>query len=848
MAKKKGNIDKQVSDRLNEIREEKALLDDIEKINKSMSSDLSTFLSAKKKIREVDNEINDLAHQLNELGKISGAQNTDEYKNLEKQLLNRQKIAQSVKGTLSTQNLLYATGNSLLKKNNEILQSQNLTFKSILEHINDADDAVRKLNLSLGISEHSGSGIRDVFNRTASYANDLGLSVKDLAGAYQSYADETGRVVRLNDSNLKAISQIAKGTTMGAEQAGAMAGQFELIGKNAEQTRDFYENLVNSSEKFGINSSKVIKLVNDNFKKAQQYVFKGGVKALGDMAKFAEKFKVDMSGVFSAMDKARGLEGAVDMAAQLQVIGGEFAKTDPFQLLFQARNDAAGFAKTMQGLTKNLTTFNKETGEFDIAAGNLDRLRLAADATGQPLENLIEQAKRGAQINMAEGMLGQLTKDNREFVSSIAKIQKGGKIVISTPDGGIKDIRELTDSEISIMREANKSLEARAKESQNFNELITNTINSLKSLLLPIVKPLTNFITWMDTNRDWLKYVFGGMALLAGATWLIKAGANIALGAKDLLGAFKQGQGLMGLAGKGGNLPGASNVMNPTQISSVGTAAGASAKGLLAFGAAILMVGGAISIASIGLAKLVESFNGLTGEQSLGALTAITLTLGGFVSIMYAMIPAITALGIAGTAGSIGLLALGGSFLMIGTGIGIAAAGIGFLVKSMGGLIGSLSQLANPDMVSGLGALALSLPAIALGMTTLGNPLALLGAYALVKTFTALSEVKGIDTLGDNFEKLTTAIAKIDTEKLDKIKETANAISEMDSLSNNIFGALNNIFGEKEMTVKFADNQKVNLQVDITNTIDGNVLGSKISRQIQTSLENGKKEGSSRSL
>ena len=838
MAKKKSNIDQQFSNKLNEIREEKALLEDIEKINKSISSDISTFLSTKKKIREVDNEINDLAHQLNELGKINGAQNTNEYKDLQKQLTNRQRIASSIKSSLTTQNLLLATSNTLLAKNNSFLESQSLTFKGILGYFNDADKSVRKLNLSLGVSGVFFDGIRTSIFNAASDVAKLGVSVSDLTNIYSAYVNETGRLVTLSESNLNAISEMAMGTTMGAEQAAMMAGQFEIIGKSANQTRDFYESLVNSSERFGINSSKVIKLVNDNFKKSQQYVFKGGVKGLGDMAKFAEKFKVDMTGTFSAIDKARGLEGAVDMAAQLQVIGGEFAKTDPFRLLFLARNDAEGFAKQMQSLTKNLTTFNKETGEFDIAAGNLDRLRLAAEATGMPLESLIEQAKRGATINMAEGMLGGIDKDNKDFITSIAQIQKGGKIVVTMPDGKVKDIRELTNEQITLLKAQETTLKERAKISQSFDEQLTNTINSLKATLLPTLQIFSRAVDFLAKN-SWILY--GAASLLAGVgmiNWVAKFAGSV----KELISLSKLGGATQSITN---NLPGAgggSATMNPKQISSVGDAASSSAKGMLAFGAAILMVGGAISISALAISKLVESFKGLTNEQAQAAMGTTIALMSGFAVTIGILALAAPLLGGA----AIPLLAFGGAVALIGAGVGIAALGIGYLIKSFGGLIGSLGTLASPDILMGLTTLALTLPAIALGMTALGNPLALLGAYALVKTFTALSEVKGIDSLGSNFNNLSNAVARIDTDKLDKIKETANAISEMDSLSNNIFGKISDLFSDQVVEMKFADN-KVDLQIDITNTIDGSQLGSKISRTVQLALENVKKEGSTRS-
>ena len=143
---------------------------------------------------------------------------------------------------------------------------------------------------------------------------------------------------------------------------------------------------------------------------------------------------------------------------------------------------------------------------------------------------------------------------------------------------------------------------------------------------------------------------------------------------------------------------------------------------MLAFGAAVLMVGAGVALAAVGLAQLVSAFKDLTGQQILGALGALIVVMGGF-AIM------VNVLAGASITAAPGLLALGGAILMIGLGIGIAAAGMSLFVSS-------LSEAAkNADGVwslgsglfyvaEGLGAIAaagvLAIPAIA-GLSALNN-------------------------------------------------------------------------------------------------------------------------------
>ena len=78
------------------------------------------------------------------------------------------------------------------------------------------------------------------------------------------------------------------------------------------------------------------------FNLGQTYVFNGGIKGLRTMAADAVRLKLDIEGIAGLADKVMRPEGAVETAALLTTMGGEFAKLgDPFQLMFKARNDFA---------------------------------------------------------------------------------------------------------------------------------------------------------------------------------------------------------------------------------------------------------------------------------------------------------------------------------------------------------------------------------------------------------------------------------------------------------------------------------------------------------------------------
>ena len=187
-------------------------------------------------------------------------------------------------------------------------------------------------------------------------------------------------------------------------------------------------------------------------------------------------------------------------------------------------------------------------------------------------------------------------------------------------------------------------------------------------------------------------------------------------------------------------------------ISAVGKAAQKSWKGILALGGAVLLIGAGIAAASFGMAELVRSFQVLTGEQILGALGALALVMGGFVGIMYAMAPAITALGAAGTAGAIGLVAVGSAFALIGKGIQWAASGLADIQRAFGETLATIAEL-GPDSAIFLEDLSEAIEDI---METIED----MDLAKLEKFYTTVSE--GLEVASISFASVARSIDELD--------------------------------------------------------------------------------------
>jgi hypothetical protein len=317
------------------------------------------------------------------------------------------------------------------------------------------------------------------------------------------YSSEMGTMLSLTDSTNQAMAELAKGTVLGGDGASKLVGEMGLIGKSAEETRDYIQQTMNDAHKMGLNASKVLKNIQSNIKLLNKYNFKDGSKGLASMAQSATKLGLDMNLVTTMADKLFDIEGAVEMSAQLQVMGGEWAKlADPFKLMYMARNDMDALFKSVVNATKGIARLNKEGTEFEIPALEKQRLRKVAEQTGLSFEDLAASAKNAARFANISGQISiDVDPDTKEFISTTAKLNNGkASIEINGSEKLLDALNQQDISQLKAIAADKKSLRDRAKDSQNFDDALKNTISLFKTAMLPVVEGLNE--TLIPLVRD----------------------------------------------------------------------------------------------------------------------------------------------------------------------------------------------------------------------------------------------------------------------------------------------------------------------------------------------------------
>ena len=569
----------------------------------------------------------------------------------------------------------------------------------------DMDKAIKTSALSMGLLGQESNAFRGSMKGASMDAAMLGTSFEELVKIQADYADELGRNVDLGKSGALAINEMAKGTSMGLEGATKMSAEFENIGMSAENTRDFIQQTMNDASSMGLNASKVIKNIQNNIKMLNKYNFKNGVKGLEQMALSVSKLGVDMDTIAPMADKLWNIEGAVEMSAQLQVMGGAFASlADPFKLMYKARNDMKGLTEDFANAAKQSMVFGKDGIEMNTL--EMSRLKKIAEETGVEYDKLVTMGRNAFKNDAIKKQSSGLDDKQIEYISNLAKFSENGTATIEI-NGAPKLVSMLSAADKIMLSQRviqQADLKKRAEAAMTFDDTFKGFINALKVNLLPIVEEmdkkmvpaLKNFVDkfiaggWDKKLGDLAKWVGGivssiGKFILEQPVWLTGlelVGAKITGWFIDYAVWVKNGWALaegfnMGTVGGGGKsfIGKLMNKLTGNGGTAAATTAGAEGAGL---SATAPIVGETIgmsfaAIATTAVASLAAGFIGkIAGDKIFESTTGKKSNSGGKWGG-----------GIGGLIGAgIGTLILPGVGTAIGAGLG---AGVGSYFGNLAG-------------------------------------------------------------------------------------------------------------------------------------------------------------------
>lgn len=370
----------------------------------------------------------------------------------------------------------------------------------------EMDKSIKTSALNMGLLSRQTDGFRKSILSAGKQTALIGFSIDDMSVMQSSYSEELGRSVILSEQGMVAMGKIAKDTGMSAENAGRLAAEMDSQGLSAEKTSEFINKTMNSSHKMGLNSSKVIKNITGNIKMLNRYNFKNGVEGLAKMAQTVAKLGVGMEFAAGFADKLWDVEGAVDMSAQLQVMGGEWAKmADPFKLMYQARNDIQGLTEDL-GRAAAASAHLNSKGEIEMSAMEMHKLKVIAQQTGIAYDDLVQSGKNAFKLNKIKSQVDfDMSDEEKEFLANQAQLDKDGKAFIMVK--GDKQYLNVLGKNAKATIEAQMKEQAvageRAKAALSFDEALTNTLNQMKINLMPLIDIINrDLLPWLKDFSD----------------------------------------------------------------------------------------------------------------------------------------------------------------------------------------------------------------------------------------------------------------------------------------------------------------------------------------------------------
>ena len=752
----------------------------------------------------------------------------------------KQKIAQGDKSAVAAvkeleaeQQKLIASADKLnrqLKITKTLRQELNAQLKIGWKYLMESDKAIKSTILSLGMAGSKADAMRASFEESAGYVAHLGGGLGDVSTIMQGFADGTGKARAMTESMVSDIAEIGYGTGLGIEQATKLGAQFEFMGLDARRTNEYVQGVVDTSERMGVNTTKVLKDITNNFKKLSTFTFQSGTKGFAAMAVSAEKTRVSMETALNVADATRNLESVIELGANLQIMGGEFAKMDPFEWLYTVRNEPDKLNAKISEMTTGMYTFKKNSeGVFEkfISPADRDRLTSVAKSLGISNEEMFEIAQKRLDLNkINQDMAGLgLTGREKELIEGAAFFDsKTGKYQVELA-GRMEDISSLTKTQAAAFEVEQVSLKKRAEEAMTFEKAFKATIEELKATLLPLLKQVNSVLGWArehispmiesltSGSHPWLKV--GALLLTAGT--LLKAASigfgGVAAGLKHRVAS--------GVAGKtAGSLIPAAGTKGASGLAMqrAGIGAGAAGKGAgiskAGTGAAAAGIGLGIMLAAKGIGEMAEKMALLDKTQ----IWALPVTVAALSLSFFALAPAITAAGAAGTVGSLGLLAIGAAMVGIGFGVNLATKGIGQMAEGIGSMIekageseGSLFEIAG-----GIAAMAGAMALFTVGGLGLPVFLATMGAI----TVGALASAR----MASNMEKMGTAM-KGSKDDWVAVQNAIESISKANFRGGGVLADIAKLM-KQPLKVQFAD-REVAIVSNITMEMDGDKIFQK---------------------
>lgn len=350
-------------------------------------------------------------------------------------------------------------------------ESLGLVFNEVTKELTQQSILLSEIGSKTGLVGELGETLRNDMIEASIEGARYGKNLLEIGSFYTQLVDQSGKFSLINKGVYDSAIPLASTLNMHMTELSNSLFDYEKIGIGLNKSIENLEEASVNSLSLGLSAQKVVQTMRSEISKLNEYGFQNGVRGLERMAQKALEFRMNMNSVFQIADKVFNPEGALDLVANLQVLGGAIGDfNDPLKLMYMATNDVEGLQDALIGAAGSLATYNTEQGRFEITGVNLRRAKAMAQELGISYQELATGAIAAAErTSAASAMLRSgliMDEKDREFITNIARMEDG-EMKILVPDslveklGGQTEIslEKLTDTQAEVLLENQKAFE-----------------------------------------------------------------------------------------------------------------------------------------------------------------------------------------------------------------------------------------------------------------------------------------------------------------------------------------------------------------------------------------------------
>ena len=324
----------------------------------------------------------------------------------------------------------------------ELAKSVGIAGKSIM----GMTERMIAQNKALSLSMNYNISNEQMFELQGKVLSKIGRNIA-IDNVERVYKNDKGEVVDKGFGGSEIENLVAARTVFGDEVVSDIIAGFDKIGKSMNAATKTTGKLFKQASEYGINLTTYAKNFTSNLGMAQRYNFREGVKGLQEMARKATEIRQDMNQISRFAEKVGTVEGAVETASRLQVLGGSFAElANPLAMMNEGLTNMTALQDRFNKMTKNAAYYDASRKE--VRMDPLERMKLirAAEAMGVDANNLLEQAFSQARIgevkSQMQGYAG-FSPEVQKLLPNVATIDSETGLAGATIGGEFKTLAEI---------------------------------------------------------------------------------------------------------------------------------------------------------------------------------------------------------------------------------------------------------------------------------------------------------------------------------------------------------------------------------------------------------------------